>query len=360
MGRRERNENPFDRSSENKQLSLFGDSARLPKRRVRGRIEPAPVPERVRELATRLLPGVHLGTSSWSFPGWCGLVYEGTWSEAQLAKQGLAAYAAYPLFRGVGVDRTYYAPVGAEVLAEYAAVVPAGFRFLVKAHEACTVMRYPGHPRYGSRGGQENPLFLDAAYARDAVVAPFVEGLGDKGGPLVFQFAPQPMESLGGPERFAERLHEFLAALPKGPLYAVEVRNAKLLGRPYREALLGAGAVHCINAMGGMPDVVTQYSAGGVADALGRGHGGQGSALVVRWMLPGHLGYEEARDVYKPFNAIVDPDPRTLQGIAHLIRLAVQSGNPVYVTVNNKAEGSAPLSVVRLAEELIESTDVPF
>ena len=300
----------------------------------------------------RALPAeLRLGTSSWTFPGWAGLVYAGSHSPSQLARHGLAAYAQHPLLRTVGVDSTYYEPVDARVLAQYAAAVPADFRFLVKAHEACTLPRFSGHVRYGAQREQDNPLFLDPAYARDAVVAPFVEGLGAKAGVLLFQFAPMPVARLGGAGRFAERLHAFLSGLPRGPRYATEFRNPALLARPYAEAVRAAGASHCINAIGNMPEPVTQWRVTG---------GAQAPALVVRWMLARYLRYEAARERYAPFDRIVDPDPHTCQSIATLVRRACNQGLPAYVVVNNKAEGSAPLSVVRLARELAHDDDVPF
>lgn len=304
----------------------------------------------MREIAAKLPPHLRMGTSSWSFPGWNGLVYDGQFSEQKLARDGLAAYARAPLFRTVGVDRTHYAPVEAEVLAGYAAQVPDDFRFLVKAHEVCTLARFPGHPRYGRHRGEENPGFLDAAYAADKVVAPFMEGLGAKGGPLLFQFAPQPLELIGAPALFAEKLHRFLAALPRGPLYAVEVRNRALLGKEYVQALAAAGSAHCINLIGSMPDPLAQWS------LCGRG----APALVVRWMLAKHLSYDEARERYMPFNAIVDPNPRACQSIAQLVRAAAEIQIPAYVIANNKAEGSAPLSLARLAEELSVGEQIPF
>ncbi|MFO1232972.1 MAG: hypothetical protein U1E57_07235 [Paenacidovorax caeni] len=42
----------------------------------------------------RLPPQLRLGTSSWSYPGWQGLVWEGAHSEPTLAKKGLPVYAA--------------------------------------------------------------------------------------------------------------------------------------------------------------------------------------------------------------------------------------------------------------------------
>ncbi len=314
-----------------------------------GPVAAAAVSEEVWRLARELPAGLRMGTSSWTFPGWAGLVYAASYSASQLARDGLGAYASHPLLRTVGIDRSYYGSVDAATLARYAATVPADFRFLVKAHDACTVLRFSGHERYGAQRGQVNPRFLDAAYARDAVVAPFVDGLGARAGVLLFQLGPVPVAQLGGPERFAERLHGFLSALPRGPLYAVEIRNTALLTRRYADAVRDAGACHCINAIGSMPDPVTQWR---ITD------GAQAPALVVRWMLARHLRYEAARDRYAPFDRIVDPDPRTCQGIAALVRRACAAGQPAYVVVNNKAEGSAPLSVARLAGEIAD--DVPF
>jgi uncharacterized protein YecE (DUF72 family) len=211
--------------------------------------------------------------------------------------------------------------------------------------------RVPGHVRYGAQRDQDNPLFLDPAYARDAVVAPFVEGLGARAGVLLFQLAPQSVARLGGAERFAERLHGFLTGLPRGPLYAVELRNPALLTRHYAEAVRAAGACHCINAIGNMPEPMTQWRVT---------NGAQAPALVVRWMLARHLRYEAARERFAPFDRIVDPDPHTCQSIATLVRQACRQGLPAYIVVNNKAEGSAPLSVVHLARELAHDDVVPF
>lgn len=334
------------------QLDLFsGDPAHGPREPARTQpapIEPALVPDHVMGLVRSVPPRVRMGTSSWAYPGWDGLVYRGEFALSRLSREGLAAYARYPLFRTVGIDRTHYAPVETSVLAGMAAQVPDDFRFLAKAHEFCTLARFPEHARYGRNRGQENPMFLDAAYATDKVVAPFVDGLGAKGGPLLFQFAPQPMELFGGPERFAERLHAFLSALPRGPLYAVEVRNAPLLGRAYVQALVAAGVSHCINLHPGMPPPVQQWRFI---------RGAPMPALVIRWMLARGMTYERAEEAYTPFAAIVDRDDQAVQGIAQLI--ATAAGLDTYIIVNNKAEGSAPLSIVRLAEELARD-DVPF
>ncbi len=293
------------------------------------------------DLARRLPAGIYLGGSTWSFPGWAGLVYDRVYPPARLAQHGLAAYARHPLLRAVGIDRTHYRPLPAGDLARYAAAVPRDFLFLVKAHEACTLAGFPDHPRYGAERGQPNPRFLDAGYAAAEVVVPYVEGLGAKGGALLFQFAPQ---ELGPPRRFAARLAAFLAALPPGPLYAVELRNRELLTAHYAAALAAAGACHCLNVHPRMPDVRIQAQLAGVAG---------GPLTLGRWMLGSGATYEQASKRFAPFNRLAAPDPAARRALAELAREALAGGRRFLLTVNNNAEGCAPLSIAALAKEFL-------
>jgi len=341
------------------QLHLFGPPEPPPKaRRAAGKtavpIDLAPVPGDLAATARKLPPELRLGTSSWSFPGWAGIVWgEGAAvSEARLAREGLAVYARHPLLRAVGLDRTYYAPLAADEYARYASQVPEDFGFLVKALRDCT---WPDAPSGAAPGSapSANPRFLDAAFATDAVVGPILEGLGAKAGPLLFQFPPLDLAALGGATRFAARLRKFLGMLPAGPLYAVEIRNRDLLGTAYREALASAGAVHCFNVHTTMPDVEAQEEAMGIASGTGTSSGSpRPPALVVRWMLGGGRGYEAARDRYAPFDRLVDEDLRARDSIAGLCFHALRAGRSAFVIANNKAEGSAPLTVFKLAEKI--------
>jgi uncharacterized protein YecE (DUF72 family) len=307
----------------------------------RPQVLPAPPGDGLRATASAMPPGVRLGTSSWTFPGWVGLLWERPTSDELLAHHGLPAYAAHPLMRTVGVDRSYWAPVPAETLQQWARAVPADFRFLCKAHEHLTVARFPDLPRYGARKGTNNPLFLDPAYAADAVVGPLVENLGDRLGPIVFQLPPQPGLD---PERFVASLSRFLAALPRGPTYAVEIRNADLLVPAYADALLAAGAVHCLTVHPGLPDLRTQWRVARVSE---------GRALVIRWNLAPGWKYEAAKATWAPFDRVVEPDPERREQIARSLLWADGRGLPAYVIANNKAEGSAPETLRLLAERTV-------
>jgi uncharacterized protein YecE (DUF72 family) len=303
-------------------------------------VGPAAESDEVRRLASALPEGLRLGTSSWSFPGWAGIVYDRVVPERTLARDGLAAYAMNPLFRTVGLDRTYYRPIPSSTFASYAQDVPDGFRFLVKADRRLTSPTDPDAP--GRRA--PNPDFLDPAYAIREVVTPALEGLGPKLGPLLLQFSPGPVEVFGGAHAFAERLARFLGALPAGPLYAVELRTPELLTERYAAALEATGAAHGYTVHPAMPSIDRQTT-------LIAPH--YQPALVIRWMLQPQLRYEAARSLYAPFDRIVDEDAPTRHEIATAALDALIAERDVFVIANNKAEGSAPLTLQRLAEHVV-------
>lgn len=312
----------------------------------------------------RLLPrNVYLGTSSWYFPGWRGLVWRDDpgidYSESQLARHGLRPYGEHPLFRCVGIDRTFYQPLTVAEYSHYADQAPPDFRFLVKAPAmiADAMMR-------GKRGDplEPNPLFLDPSAALDHFVAPACEGLRTRAGPLLFQLSPLPREMTSGEAGIAtiERIGALFNALPKkvgdvAPLYAVELRNAELLTPRLVRTLRDCGARLCIAIHPRMPAAARQSAALRAMDALDdEGDDWRLKApLVVRWNLGAGLRYEDARARYAPFDRLVDPDIPTRGTLAHLIHVAIKSEQPSFIIASNKAEGSAPLTLIELAKAVV-------
>ncbi|MGH7527508.1 MAG: DUF72 domain-containing protein, partial [Gemmatimonadales bacterium] len=72
--------------------------------------------EELLALAARIPEGVRFGSSSWNYPGWRGLVYRRDYGTKGAATRMLEEYAAFPLFRTVGIDSSFYAPPTEEVL----------------------------------------------------------------------------------------------------------------------------------------------------------------------------------------------------------------------------------------------------
>lgn len=337
------------RTGENRVMSLqdtlFDEPAADP-----ARVRPAPADAMLPTLAAALPPTVRLGTSSWSFPGWRGLVWAGTHTESVLSRHGLAAYAAHPLLRTVSLDRSFYRPMSAAEFAACAAQVPADFRFVVKAPARITDAVLRGD---GGRAMQVNTDFLDPRLAVELFVAPALAGLGGRIGALVFEISPLPATLRRDMPALLARLDTMLAALPAlaptapDGVIAVEVRDPDWLGPALRDVLRAHGARYCLGLHPRLPPLDAQLP---LLRAMWPG------AFVCRWSLNrrhGAHGYEAAKAGYAPFDRLVDPDPDTRAALARIIHGTAQAGHPVLVTVNNKAEGSAPLSVHALADTVV-------
>lgn len=291
---------------------------------------------------------IRLGTSSWFFPGWRGLVYDGVHPQVMLSRKGLAVYAQIPLLRTVSLDRTFYAPISAVDYARYASQVPESFSFVVKAPSiVCDAVMRDDE----GRGKVPNPHFLDAAIATREFVVPCLEGLKAKAGPLVFQVSPLPRSLVEDASLFIERLEAFFAALPQElgthrPIYALELRNPELLTPRLMRMLARAEVRYCVGLHDRMPEVERQEAALRALD------GEEPGPLVVRWNLHRGFLYQAAKQRYEPFDKLVDQDGETRRILARMAARAFKAGRKVWITANNKAEGSAPLSVLELAREI--------
>jgi len=312
-------------------------------------VSPAPADAVSRALADTLearWPGRwHLGTSSWHFPGWAGLLWDRPHPAATLSREGLAAYAVHPLMRCVSLDRSFYRVLAAAEYQRLAAQVPPGFRFMVKAPATLTdaSLRDPatGAPR------ADNPDFLDPVHALADVIAPLREGLGAALGVLVLQVSPLPARWLSDVPAWRARLGRLLAAMgpamPAQALLALEVRDAVLLEPALAALLREHGVRPCLGLHDRMPAAAQQLP---FLRAAWPGD------LVCRWNLQRGQRYAQARDRWAPFDRLQAEDPATRAAIARVMRGTLDAGHRAFVTINNKAEGCAPASVLALARAL--------
>jgi hypothetical protein len=127
-----------------------------PPRQPAGVIDLPTYRQQLAQLADR---GMYVGTSSWKYPGWCGMVYDEQryltnrkFSNAKFEATFLAEYAE--TYRTVCVDAGYYKFPTIGYLTELCAQVPEGFKFAFKATDETTIKNFPGLPRFGNRRGR--------------------------------------------------------------------------------------------------------------------------------------------------------------------------------------------------------------
>ncbi len=140
--------------------------------------------------------GYYLGCPGWGLPSWVGRLFPAGTRPAHF----LARYAE--VFNTVEGNTTFYALPTADAVARWRDQVPAEFRFCFKFPRAIT------HDRLLGDCAADVATFLDR-------VAP----LGEQLGTLFLQLPPR-----FGPDQLP-RLRAFLAALPSGFRYAVELRD---------------------------------------------------------------------------------------------------------------------------------------
>jgi uncharacterized protein YecE (DUF72 family) len=292
----------------------------------------------LRELAKK---GVWFGTSSWVYPGWRGIVYPGSIStEAALRRVAFREYAR--VFPTGCADWSFYDFPSQRQIDRYAAEAPDDFRLAFKVTDLITIHRFPKlEDRWGEKAGTLNDDFLSA----DKFVEFFlnrVEVLGEKLGPMIFEFSPLRWNGLTAKD-FLRRLKKFLASLPSGFLYAVEIRNAEVLGDEYFDLLRASNVAHVLNSWSRMPSLEEQWAMAHVMTA---------NFTVVRALLKPGRTYTEAVNRFQPYDKTKEVNEEARRAMREIARKSMASRKPSYIYVNNRLEGSAPFTIAAVVHEL--------
>jgi uncharacterized protein YecE (DUF72 family) len=302
-----------------------------------------PTQEEVAAIAARVPAQVLFGTSSWTYPGWTGLVYSREYPATGAVAKQLAEYARWPLFRTVGIDSFFYRPASAATLRSYAAALPPDFRCVSKVWDRITAHCF-NSPRDPARNGERNPDWLHASMFINEVLGPMQENFSEHIGPMVFEFQSIGKSEGRTPAQFIDALDQFFAALPRSAPYAVEVRNAEYLSPPYFAVLRQHGVAHVFNSWTRMPPVGEQLLLHESITA---------DFVVARALLRPGRTYAKAVEAFAPYDHIQDENPELRGDLVALARTAINLRIPAYVIVNNRAEGSSPLTIKAIAELLV-------
>lgn len=292
-----------------------------------------------------LSPLIRFGTSTWTYEGWQGQVYLKRYAKRLFARECLGEYCQYqyngePLFRMVGNDSAFYRPPMANQLLRYLDQIPEDFELCSKVWEEITIPRFASHVRYGVKAGLPNPRFLDAKLFNELVLTPYREAQFEPhAGPFLFEFQRHDLSA----EEFCSRIDGFFRQLPRDFRYAVEIRNAGLLGPHYQKVLETHGIAHVYNHWSYMPALAEQHARMG---------GFTAPFTVLRLLTPLKMSYEAAKKRAEPYTKIVEELPEMRRETVELVRKAIAENRRAYVLVNNRSEGNAPLTIQALADQL--------
>ena len=160
------------------------------------------------------MPGIRIGTSSFIADGWKGSFYP----EKMQLRDFLTYYATQ--FDTVEVDSTFYHSPPASTVMGWNAKTPQGFVFALKIPQVIT------HEKCLVDCQDEFRAFLNSA-----------DLLGDKLGPMLFQFGYFNQKAFASGEDFLAVLKPFLKKLPRGYRFAMEIRNKNWLNAEFADLL---------------------------------------------------------------------------------------------------------------------------
>ena len=294
--------------------------------------------ERIRRWTSR---GIYFGSSSWKYPGWKGQVYNKNYpSQKVFNRECLAEYSH--LFPTVCADFALYDfpdPEQMHIIHEQTA---DGFKLALKVTDRITIKRYPDLPRFGENAGKENPDFLNVQLFEDAFLKP-LENLRKKRGVIIFEFSTFRPGAGVAYDRFVELLGGFLSQLPKQYDYAVEIRNREFLRDEYLKILASNGVAHVLNNWTRMPPIIEQMQIGGILTA---------PFSVARALLKPGRAYEQAVQLFQPYDKIKEELPDLRMGVCESVRACLDEGRQLYAYVNNRAEGNSPKTIEGILDML--------
>jgi uncharacterized protein YecE (DUF72 family) len=155
-----------------------------------------------------------MGTSSFTAAGW-----ESAFYPAKLKSDDRLSYYASK-YNTVEIDSTFYGTPAPSTVQRWAARTPPGFLFAAKIPQEIT--------------RQKVLLDCDPEFREFLRV---MDGLGDKLGPLLFQFGYFNETVFRTQSDFIARLDPFLKRLPAGYKFAIEIRNKQWLDQHFTDLL---------------------------------------------------------------------------------------------------------------------------
>jgi uncharacterized protein YecE (DUF72 family) len=173
---------------------------------------------------------IRLGTSAFTAAGWPGTFYPKGLPE----REYLTYYATK--FDTVEIDSTFYRTPSLSTVKGWYSKTPKGFLFAAKVPQIIT------HEKVLRDCENELAQFLKV-----------MDTLGDKLGPLLFQFGYFNKKVFIGVNDFLARLRPFLKKLPKGQKVAVEIRNKNWLVPQFVETLRERGVALALIDQSWMP-----------------------------------------------------------------------------------------------------------
>lgn len=293
------------------------------------------------------LSNLYIGACSWKYPEWS--MYPKNIDAKKF--NYLKTYAEQ--YNTVEIDQWFwslYAPTKVRMPTPrdahmYADSVPDTFRFTIKAPNAVTLTHFyssgsQAH-QYPEYAGTQNPHFLNLDLLDSFLRS--IHPMKDKLGMIMFEFEYLNKQKMSGVQEFIAALDPFLAGLPKGYSFGVEIRNPNYLTKSFQDVLRKHRTSFVLLHGYYMPPA---WETAMRIDLTAP------KSIVMRLLGPDRSGIEKITG--SRWDKIAIDRTEEIEKIGRIIQTVLASERTVYVNINNHFEGCAPLTIERLKKFLRE------
>jgi uncharacterized protein YecE (DUF72 family) len=273
-----------------------------------------------------IISTLRIGTCSWNYDSWVGLVYS---EKKASAVEYLKEYAK--VYNTAEIDSWFYRIPSRREVISYKSAVDSRFRFTCKVPQEITLTQ--NREKDANNKYIVNPSFL--SIDRFKYFLGEIEPLIPQIDSIMFEFEYLNKQKMKSLDEFLDKLSTFFNNVPAGLPYYLEPRNKTYLTEKYFKFLTEKSLGHVLSEKLFMPHIYDIYSQ--FKDTIP-------DNPVIR-LLGGDRGEIEEKTVNQ-WNQIVKEKNDKEKVVDMMQDLLKRTG--VTANVNNHYEGSAPLTIKAL------------
>lgn len=282
---------------------------------------------------------IRFGTCSWKYDSWKGIVYSGTNS-----KNYLQEYSKK--FDTVEIDQWFWSLFSnskivlpqKKVVEEYKQSVPKDFLFTIKVPNSITLTHFYKESKEDEL--RINPSFLSVDLFNQFLET--IEPIKDKIGCLIFQFEYLNKQKMKSLSEFQNKFSEFRSQIKNdSPPIGIEIRNPNYLNEKYFTFLSEQKIA---------PVLLEGYYMSPITETYSKFKKQFKNLMVIRLHGTDRKGIEEIAN--NNWSQIYINRDKEILSIAEMIRDLQKNEVDLFVNVNNHFEGSAPITINKIKEQL--------
>jgi uncharacterized protein YecE (DUF72 family) len=315
-----------------------------------------------------LHPNLFIGTASDRYAGWLGQIYtpekyqgritrrtknleKNSYIEEVLPIDSVIEYFRH--FPVLEIDYTLYRLLldeqgrptnNYELLKNYKQYLKPDDRLILKVPQVIMAQKLRQDKSFIQNANYLNPdIFTRQFYE------PASEILGSNLWGFIFEQEYHRKQDRVPVERLVAELDRFFQAIPTDRRYHLEIRTPAYLEEPVFEIFEKHGVGQIFSQWTWLPSLKKQFekSGGKIFNA--------GEQVVIRLLTPIGIRYDETYAKAYPFDNLVDDlfKPVMVEEVVNLVREFLTQDAVVYLIINNRAGGNAPMIAEKVAERFL-------